>query len=660
MYRRLSLTICLLSFSLIGFSQFADCSGAFPVCGNGTIDLAPQGTGINDFADPDNIPPSCQFTESENVWIRIEIQQAGTLGFTIIPDDLTGPDRDDYDFAIYGPNRTCDNLGASIRCSSTNPQSAGVQAETGLNSTETETSEGPGAAGNGFVRWLENVQPQEFYYVLIDNFNRDAGFSLEFTGTALIEDRITKEDGGVDLGPDINLCDNETTMLTANIVGDADFLWSTGETTRTIEVDTAGEFTVTATNPSGCISEDAINVNLIPAPLIDQVNVNQNDICEPVSNIIFSSTGSTGNYEWFAPDGSSIGTGNDVTIASADASDSGTYMLQVSRDNGCEDMETIDLVIHPLPVLSINGNQDLCENDAATLSATGALSYQWIDPNGNVVSTTNELDFPVLDPADSGMYQLIGETEFNCEDTLLFDVSISPELTVDIQPDVLGICSTDPLDALAVSNQTGVNFVWTNPSGATVSTTDQLSLTGLTINDIGLYTVTATNASNCVAVDEVFVDIDESFLFENTVEQCPGTTFTIPQTGQLVSMSEIIQVDLLTTNGCDSTFIWDVQFLPCTSPACTGFPSAFAPNGNDENETFTALFSLTCIPDEFTMRIFNRWGEELLETNDFTNGWDGIFNGQLAQQGLYLWEVEFSFLGEDETVTREGGVTLIR
>ncbi len=162
------------------FSQEpTDAGNAIVVCGNINMELNSNGTGLDDFQNSGNIAPSCGFTESQSLWVRVVIDQGGTLGFTITSNNGF----DDYDFAVYGPNVTPTTLGSSIRCSSTNPQSAGTPAITGMNATETDTSEGPGPAGNGFVRWLD-VLPGEEYYILIDNFNQQDGATLEWTGTA--------------------------------------------------------------------------------------------------------------------------------------------------------------------------------------------------------------------------------------------------------------------------------------------------------------------------------------------------------------------------------------------------------------------------------------------------------------------------------------------
>lgn len=66
----------------------------------------------------------------------------------------------------------------------------------------------------------------------------------------------------VELGPDTSMCISETMILDAGNPGST-YLWSTGETTQTIEASSGGNagtiaFTVEVTNEQGCISEDEI------------------------------------------------------------------------------------------------------------------------------------------------------------------------------------------------------------------------------------------------------------------------------------------------------------------------------------------------------------------------------------------------------------------
>lgn len=105
----------------------------------------------------------------------------GTFTFDLMPNNPV----DDYDFAVYGPNASCSALGSAIRCSSTNPQAAGVSAYTGLNLEETDVTEDPGENGNGYLKFIE-VQAGDYFYVLVDRAHGSAGFSVDVTGTAIL------------------------------------------------------------------------------------------------------------------------------------------------------------------------------------------------------------------------------------------------------------------------------------------------------------------------------------------------------------------------------------------------------------------------------------------------------------------------------------------
>jgi len=93
----------------------------------------------------------------------------------------------------------------------------------------------------------------------------------------------------VDLGDDISLPQGETCSLDAGNPGSS-FLWSTGETTQTIIVDTSGLFFVIVTDQYGCNGEDYINVtgiNLIGNPAASSLSVYPN----PATEVLFIEPG---------------------------------------------------------------------------------------------------------------------------------------------------------------------------------------------------------------------------------------------------------------------------------------------------------------------------------------------------------------------------------
>jgi len=174
------LLLVLLTFVLYGSLQAQnqpnDCVNAINVCGNGTFSSNASGIGAIQEVS------GCGGAEHNSIWLKINVIQSGTLGFNIIPHDSNITV--DYDFWVYGPNRTCSNLGSPIRCATTNPQLAGqLNNHTGMNGSTTLTQTGPGANGNSYVRWL-TVTAGQSYYISIDRPVGDGGFDLEWIGTA--------------------------------------------------------------------------------------------------------------------------------------------------------------------------------------------------------------------------------------------------------------------------------------------------------------------------------------------------------------------------------------------------------------------------------------------------------------------------------------------
>jgi gliding motility-associated-like protein len=89
-------------------------------------------------------------------------------------------------------------------------------------------------------------------------------------------------------------------------------------------------------------------------------------------------------------------------------------------------------------------------------------------------------------------------------------------------------------------------------------------------------------------------------------------------------------------------------------------PSAFTPNDDGTNDMFKAIGMDV---KDFSMIIFNRWGEKIFETKDINQGWDGTYKGVPSPVGLYIWQIEANDNNGKTLVTdmqRKGTVGLIR
>jgi hypothetical protein len=167
-------------------NPITDCANATQVCDTGTYAGNAFGPGIQEIgcSAPSGNDDGCLSGENNSAWYYFEAQTSGTVTFSITP----ATNKDDYDFALWGPNPTCTNLGSPVRCNF-----ALNKGPTGLNSTATVTEEdngcvsGAGCTNTGFSSQL-NVNAGEVYYLLVDGYltATDPNYTIAFGGTASI------------------------------------------------------------------------------------------------------------------------------------------------------------------------------------------------------------------------------------------------------------------------------------------------------------------------------------------------------------------------------------------------------------------------------------------------------------------------------------------
>jgi gliding motility-associated-like protein len=98
------------------------------------------------------------------------------------------------------------------------------------------------------------------------------------------------------------------------------------------------------------------------------------------------------------------------------------------------------------------------------------------------------------------------------------------------------------------------------------------------------------------------------------------------------------------------------NLLEVIYPSLVTFPNAFSPNGDGINDVFK--FEGRYIQAGI-MKIYNRWGELVYQSNDPDLGWNGTVNGKAAPQGSYIYHAQ---LTDDMgiTFTKTGEIILIR
>jgi len=229
-----------------------------------------------------------------------------------------------------------------------------------------------------------------FYMNKIAFFNNGYGLKSYYRNFILRDITDTDGDGIVDFedpcptGANINVtiiasgpttfCQGGKVTLTAN--GGMSYLWSTGATTQSIDVNASGNYTVEVTNASGCkVTSVATTVTVNALPTATIIASGATSFCQGGKVTLTASSGSS--YLW--------STG--ATTQSIDVTASGNYAVAVTNASGCKStsQETI-VTVNTLPTATIiaSGPTTISQSGNVVLSAnTGTgYTYQWFKDGG--------------------------------------------------------------------------------------------------------------------------------------------------------------------------------------------------------------------------------------------------------------------------------------
>jgi len=138
---------------------------------------------------------------------------------------------------------------------------------------------------------------------------------------------------------------------------------------------------------------------------------------------------------------------------------------------------------------------------------------------------------------------------------------------------------------------------------------------------------------------------------------CTGQTLLIH--GTHISSDTTLTFTLSASNGCDSIVTYHVSHNPDCNHCPISLPLAFSPNGDQLNDYLQLLNPCNLPLSTFQLRIYNRWGQLVFQTNDPNTPWDGYHRSKPAPQGVYLAILSATLPDGNTRILRQD-VTLIR
>ena len=86
-------------------------------------------------------------------------------------------------------------------------------------------------------------------------------------------------------------------------------------------------------------------------------------------------------------------------------------------------------------------------------------------------------------------------------------------------------------------------------------------------------------------------------------------------------------------------------------------PSGFSPNNDNKNDELKLIIGKDV--KDFTMSIYDRWGNKMLQSSDPKFSWDGTYKGKNCSSGAYPYVIDI-FYENGSTELKTGNVTLIK
>ncbi|MCB9169765.1 MAG: gliding motility-associated C-terminal domain-containing protein [Flavobacteriales bacterium] len=470
------------------------------------------------------------------------------------------------------------------------------------------------------------------------------------------------------LGPDqaASICQGQSTDLTTafNITGlTAEWTLSGNAVADPTSADAAGNYLLVATNTDGCTDTAQVALAVTPNPALGpDMALNT---CSGTS-VDLTGLYATGVYtsNW-TQNGTAV---NDPTAVN----NSGDYELVVADMMNCTDTAVVSLTLDPVPTLGPDQQAAICSGAAFDLSntfITSGLTTTWTH-GGSIVADPTDVALP-------GAYQLEATNNFGCADTavLALTVHANPSLGGDRS---FSICPWQSVDLGTVFHVAGMTAAYTF---AGVPVNDPT-----TAVDSGLYVISVVDANGCVDTATAFVSPIECLCEADFTEDAhclqDPVQFTLvadsaivgahwdfgdaatnssaidPRVAFISTNDEHVLVTLEAELTCGTVTVEHLVHMPdCTDSCSVYIPSAFTPDADHVNDLWSWVGE--CRPEDFSMMIFDRWGELVFKTEDPDEPWDGTCNGTQVQDGVYVYRAGYRLPYQDRKEVT-GAVVVVR
>ena len=551
-----------------------------------------------------------------------------------------------------------------------------------------------------------NPGTSTFNYTYIDGFSIEAQSFIDITSdTISVLDTVLIPKDTIIVGTDTTFtfdttyvdsspCEEDVELI-AEVDTNGTFQWyregiaisGANDSVYLVPIGEDGNYQYTLTNGPLCEVSNIIPIIRSTPPHADFTASNP---CfgSPTDFVDLSSGDNILSRTWFM-DGATYNTQNPShTFSSSGCFDVNLIVLT----NDCSHDTTIQVCVNPIPIADFTGESKCINagavqfNDASSTSMGTIDKWEWDFGDNTIVNNQNPHHIYQTD--NTYLVSLTVETNQGCVHNISKPIEIYPKPTPLFDLDKYNGCS--PLcinfsDFSSVSSGNITNWEWQtsdnkidsiqNPSFCFEQegfydvqlkvSTDKDCLDSLKLDDI-IEVYQLPRADFTPSPEEVSIFIPEiEFLDESTdadrwfwdfgdgtIDSIPLPIHNYTDTGVFV-VKQIVATD----KGCLDSIEHTVRINP---EVAIYIPNTFTPNLDEKNDSFFPKGE-GFTDDGYTFLIFDRWGNEIFESHDLSNTWDGTIQktGEHAKQDVYVYYIELTDIRNKRHSFR-GNVNLIR
>ena len=475
----------------------------------------------------------------------------------------------------------------------------------------------------------------------------------------------------VTAGNDVTICVGASVTLSGG--GAATYSWSPAVNNGIAFTPAVGTttYTVTGTSAAACTNTDQVVVTVNPLPVVSAGA----DVAVCAGQQVTLNASGAANYSW------SGGITNGLAFTPNSTT---TYTVTGTSAAGCVATDQVIVTVNPIPNVFAGNDVVTCPDQTVVLTGSGAATYTWSPVITNGVAFTPA--------AGATTYTVTGTSAAGCTNTDQVLVTVNANLNAAFSPSVTEGCA--PL-TVTFTNNTANSFdcVWTMSDGTVLSGCTSVTNT---FEQPGCYDIslTVTSANGCVTSltqpDLICVDANPVASFMPSAWQISELNMNVDFNNTSVNATQYIwnfgDTSPLSTEENPShdytgneIGTYDVSLIAISPAGCSDtayssiqiyeevifyVPNTFTPDDDTYNPTFKPIFTSGYDPFDYTLYIFDRWGEVIFESHNTEIGWDGTYGSnqeiEMVQDGTYTWKIEFKVTKNDERRMEIGHVNVIR